>query len=78
MKTIILVLVVLGFAVARIALPSHGLHPEDTFKDLAHLFVGGLFGAAIVIGWTNGQVYWWTAIGLTGVETLVAIKGLLS
>ena len=39
------------FAVLRMVLPSSGhVNHDDIFKDLAHLYVGGMFGAAIA--WT--------------------------
>jgi hypothetical protein len=38
------------FALLRFALPSTGeIHGDDVFKDLAHLWVGGLFGAALAL-----------------------------
>jgi hypothetical protein len=65
------VLAVLGvtllLAALRFALPSRGLRREDVFKDAAHLWVGGLFGAAIAsgAGWL-----WGAAITLTAVEVV--------
>jgi hypothetical protein len=48
MKTrLTLLLVCIAFAGLRFTLPVRGLDLRDTFKDLAHVFVGGLFGAAI-------------------------------
>lgn len=31
--------------ILRFVLPVHGVNHDDIFKDVAHLFVGGLFGA---------------------------------
>lgn len=36
-----------GFAVARFTLPVSGLDSRDMFKDLAHIWVGCLLGAAV-------------------------------
>jgi hypothetical protein len=35
----------LFLGISRFVMPSHGIHTEDIFKDIAHLYVGGLFGA---------------------------------
>jgi len=48
MGTWIVLLVAIGFGVARFIVPVTGdVNHADIFKDLAHVFVGGLFGAAI-------------------------------
>ncbi len=44
--TFLILALVFGFL--RIHLQPHGLHFEDTFKDLAHVFVGAVFGVALV------------------------------
>ncbi len=44
---------VIVFAVLRFTLPVQGLDFRDTFKDLAHIFVGWLFGA----WWVGRQSY---------------------
>ncbi len=41
------ILLCIIFAVLRFALPSAGLNSNDIFKDLAHIFVGTLLGAAL-------------------------------
>ena len=81
----LLVPIALGFAVARFALPSHDLHGDDVFKDLAHVFVGGLFGGAIVATLRGCPVQddkphicleallWVLAISLTVLEVLAAV-----
>lgn len=53
------------FAVLRFTLPVHELNFADTFKDLAHLFVGGVFGAAIA---TKRKDLWAVAGALTIAE----------
>lgn len=58
------------FGVARLTLPAHGLQKRDVFKDLAHLWVGGLFGAAIASG---QSLLWWAAGGLTVLEVVAFI-----
>lgn len=35
------------FGLLRAVLPVRGLDRRDVFKDLAHLWVGGLYGAAL-------------------------------
>ena len=55
----------------RLALPSNGINPSDVFKDLAHLFVGGLFGAAI-----NAKTDWrlWiAAVGMVALEIVAFV-----
>lgn len=51
----------------RFVLPvSGGVNKADIYKDMAHLWVGGLIGAAIGFGswWPFG----WMAVGLTVLE----------
>lgn len=39
----------IAFGIARLVMPAESvIHHEDIFKDFAHLFVGGLFGAGLV------------------------------
>ena len=68
--TFCLLVATAAFAALRLLLPSHGLSPQDTFKDLAHVYVGGLFGAAIG---TRRKSLWAMALGLTAVEVVAAI-----
>ena len=43
------IIIAVAFAVARFVVPVEGkISHDDVFKDLAHLFVGGCFGAAIL------------------------------
>ncbi len=45
----LLCLIAFGFGLARFLVPVEGkIDHADVFKDFAHLFVGGLFGAAIL------------------------------
>jgi hypothetical protein len=64
---IVLVVIVLITTVLRFTLPIHGLNQEDIFKDFAHLFVGGLFGAAIV---SRDKVVFSLASFLVAIELL--------
>lgn len=57
----------LMFAILRFTLPVHGLNFAATFKDLAHLFVGGVFGAAIA---TRRKDLWAMAGALTAAEVV--------
>lgn len=42
------ILIAVSFGIARLAMPVVSeIHREDLFKDFAHLFVGGMFGAAL-------------------------------
>ena len=81
---IVAILGTISFGAGRILLPSHGLHGADVFKDLAHVFVGVLFGAAIVATIRcpvqHGRPHvcpeiwlWCLALGLTAVEVFAAI-----
>jgi hypothetical protein len=66
--------VALAFALGRFALtfPHHPFSVAGTYEALAHLFVGGLFGAALA-----ARKWWplWVALGLTGVEALAFVTG---
>lgn len=68
-----LVVVALTFAVLRFTIPMPGLDLSiaSLYKDMAHIFVGVMFGAAIVstIAWGWKSVWVWIlAAGLTLVE----------
>ena len=65
-----IVLLTIIFAILRCILPTNGLNSADVFKDLAHCFVGGLFGAAIT---TKQLRFWALAIGLTVLEVIAAL-----
>ena len=80
MKTIpILLLASLAvvFGVARFFVPGEPLSLPGAYKDFAHLFVGGLIGAAIVSGRRD---FWLIAGGLIAVELLAfgigALRGM--
>ena len=68
----ILVIVTIIFAIARFIVPVEGrIDHADIFKDLAHLYVGFLFG------WAAATTYemkfwkrWGLAIGLTAIEVI--------
>jgi hypothetical protein len=45
---IILVISSLFIAIARFIVPVNGLNQQDIYKDFAHLFVGCLFGIALI------------------------------
>ena len=67
----VLVLCCLVLGVLRVLLPGHGLNQQDVFKDIAHLFVGGLYGAAFLEAgnwkfWNNK--YGILAVALTVLE----------
>ncbi len=71
MKTrLILLAVCILFGGLRFVVPVSGIHAADTFKDAAHVFVGGLFGAAIA---TRRRDLWAMAVGLTLVEIVAAL-----
>lgn len=57
------------FAAGRLYfVPVGGLRKQDIFKDLAHIYVGCLFGA----GFYN-LTYLWLALGITAVEVIAAV-----
>ena len=81
MGTLFVLIVAISFGIVRFMVPVHGLNDADIFKDLAHIFVGGLFGAAIKGTARNRQDgfpliaafaaewrLWAMAWGLTGLE----------
>lgn len=48
MARILVILACIGFGIARLMMPTVSeIHREDLFKDFAHLFQGGLYGAAL-------------------------------
>ncbi len=53
------------------------LNLKDTYKNLAHIFVGGLFGAAIVIWHQTGSTSTalWLGVGMTVFETVCGVVG---
>ncbi len=81
-RYLFLLLVAIAFGVARFIVPVEGrIDHADIFKDLAHVFVGGCFGAAIQATASNsnkklGQAIfdaaylWAIAIGLTILEVV--------
>lgn len=65
----VVVFVTLVFGLLRFTLPVEGkINKKDIFKNLAHLWVGGLFGAAIALQTT--WELWVLAIGLTVLEVV--------
>lgn len=72
-QTVILCLASVAVAAMRFALPPHGLNADDVFKDTAHLFVGGLFGAALVATFQSVKAKWlWILAGGLTVTEVVA------
>lgn len=83
----IILLVAIGFGIARFLVPvTGGINHADIFKDAAHLFVGGCFGAAIkgsIERFLSGMRFWsairyewklWAiAWGLTAIEVVAFI-----
>ncbi len=61
------------FAVARFLVPVEGLSQADIFKDLAHLWVGFLFGAAWFKKSDDDEekiLYWILPVTLTVIEVI--------
>lgn len=68
---IILAAVAIVFGVLRFVLPVEGkINKADIYKDLAHLFVGGVFGAGLGTGEAG---YFWIA-GVLSVLEVVAFN----
>jgi hypothetical protein len=81
---VILACIIFGYMRLTMNVVSE-IHHEDIFKDLAHLFVGGLFGAAILA--TEYKVscpmepsfradtkdYWLLAVGMTILEVVAFV-----
>lgn len=71
-KTLMCYLAAAIFGILRFTLPVEGrIEHADIFKDLAHVFVGGLFGAAIAKN--NDRCLWIVAVGLTVLEVVAFI-----
>lgn len=45
---------------------------SESYQAIAHIFVGGLFGAALATGYRD---YWVMAVSLTVVEIIVFLAG---
>lgn len=69
---IVISLVTVGISIARFFLPSNGFQKEDIFKDIAHLYVGGMYGAWMA---TGERHYRNLALVLTAVETIAFFAG---
>lgn len=67
-----------AFAGERFRMTPSGLNFSDTFKDIAHVFVGALLGAAVfatcVCHWSKRPLWWMFAL-LTLAEVIAAIVG---
>ncbi len=80
----------LGFGIARFIVPFEGaINPADVYKDMAHLFVGFLFGYAVARTQTKHNDYtpidealsydgqtlmvWTLAAGLTILEVVAFV-----
>lgn len=47
-----------AFGIGRFFMPATGqIHNDDIFKDVAHLFVGGLYGAAILATFVHNWLF---------------------
>lgn len=69
MKYLPVLAVAVTFGVLRFVVPVEGkIDHADVFKDLAHLFVGGCFGAAIYA--RSEWRLWAIAVGLTVLEVV--------
>lgn len=70
---LLLIITTIGFATTRVFTPAQGLDltGPTIFKDIAHVFVGGLFGAAIYA--KRDWLLWSLAVGLTAVEVAAAV-----
>ncbi len=72
MKTYLLLIVVaIVFAVVRFFIPTHPVSPHGSYEAFAHLFVGGLIGAAL----TTKK---WFYIGLVVVLSIVELVAFFS
>jgi hypothetical protein len=68
---VLLVFLSLVIGGLRFILPVSGqVVKADIYKDCAHLFVGGLFGAALA---TGDMEYWIMAVGLTLLEVVAFV-----
>jgi len=73
--TVALVLAAIRVAVGFVPLQPGG-HASHSFQAIAHLFVGGLFVASMYEKQSIRGVFWWTAIGLTAVESVMFLWGI--
>lgn len=73
MKKVLFLTVVFG--VARFVVPVAGaINKADIFKDMAHIFVGGLFGAAILATVLKKYISsYWSLYALP--EAVVGLQG---
>jgi hypothetical protein len=70
-KYLIVIYLALLVSILRFTLPVTGqINKQDIYKDLAHLFVGGVFGSAIE---TKDRWLWIIAGSLTVLEVIAFI-----
>jgi hypothetical protein len=64
------IIISIALAVVRPFLAPHAVSMQGSYEALAHVFVGGVFGA-----WMVNRERWllWTGLGITAVEILSAI-----
>lgn len=73
METLFLVMLAIAvvFGILRFVLPVEGVvNKRDVFKDLAHIFVGVLFGLAMAF---NELAWWLLPIALTALEVVAFV-----
>ncbi len=68
------VLISAAVGATRFFIPSHPLSWAGSYEALAHLWVGGLIGAALA---TKEKTYWVPVVVLSAVELLAAFLGRL-
>lgn len=78
--TLFLIDVCVIVAILRFVIPMPGLDlsAASVYKDAAHLFVGGLFGAAVASSLGRlkaGRALWLMAVALTIVEVVAFFAG---
>lgn len=63
-----------ALCLARFAVPPHEplFSVVGSYQAVSHVFVGGLFGAAIA-DWRNAKWCLWLGLGMTTVEVFAAI-----
>jgi hypothetical protein len=70
------IVIAIAICLYRLTIQPH-LNLADTYKNLAHIFVGGLFGAGIVYGtqgsWNN--LVLWIAVAMTLFEGVCGVLG---
>ncbi len=67
-RNLVLLLIAIAFSVVRFVIALNFMDEPRGYRDMAHIYVGGLFGAAFVANKEDAQWYYGLAWFMTAVE----------